>query len=178
MRSGRPKTPLTLSDEQREQLQGLARSRSLPSGLVDRVRIVLMAAEGESNKAISTRLGLSEPTVGKWRKRFLQRGVEGLHDELRPGRPRSISDEQVAELVNTTLQDKPAGATHWSCRTMAKKHGVSKATVNRIWQSHQIKPHRTESFHSHPRRRKVWRIPPGLLRNITVDLKTRFRVFP
>ena len=146
MRSGRPKTPLVLSDEQREQLQGLARSRSLPSGLVNRVRIVLLAAEGVSNKEIASRLGLSQPTVGKWRKRFLERGLEGLHDELRPGRPRSIPDEQVAELINTTLQTKPEGATHWSCRTLADQVGVSKSTVQRVWSAFGLKPHRSETF--------------------------------
>jgi putative transposase len=146
MPPGRPKTPLTLSAQQQEQLQSLARSRSLPSGLANRVRIVLLAAEGESNRAIGARLGLSEPTVGKWRKRFLELGVEGLHDELRPGRPRSISDEQVAELVNTTLQEKPAGATHWSCRALAGHTGVSKSTVQRVWKAFGLKPHRFEHF--------------------------------
>jgi len=146
MRSGRPKTALVLSDEQREQLQGWARSRSLPSGLVNRVRIVLLAAEGIDNKQVAARLGLSQPTVGKWRRRFLEQGLEGLHDELRPGRPRSISDEQVAELINTTLQTQPEGATHWSCRTLAGQTGVSKSTVQRVWNAFGLQPHRSETF--------------------------------
>ena len=146
MRSGRPKTALVLSDEQREQLQGWARSRLLPSGLVNRVRIVLLAAEGIDNKPIAARLGLSQPTVGKWRRRFLEQGLEGLHDELRPGRPRSISDEQVAELIDTTLQTQPEGATHWSCRTLAGQTGVSKSTVQRVWNAFGLQPHRSETF--------------------------------
>jgi len=146
MRSGRPKIPLVLSDEQRSQLEALARSRSLPSGLVRRVRVVLLAADGMSNKDIAERLGLSLPTVGLWRRRFLDRGLEGLHDELRPGRPRSISDEEVAELINTTVQTKPKSGTHWSCRTLAAQTGVSKSTVQRVWHAFGLKPHRWESF--------------------------------
>ena len=146
MRTGRPKIPLVLSDEQRTQLEAFARSRSLPSGLVNRVRIVLLAAEGLSNEDIATRVGVSRQTVGLWRRRFLEGGVEGLHDELRPGRPRSISDDEVANLIDTTVQTKPKNATHWSCRTMAAKTGVSKSTVQRVWHAFGLKPHRSESF--------------------------------
>jgi len=146
MRTGRPKTPVVLADEQREQLQTWARSRLLPQGLVNRLRIVLLAAEGVSNRGIGARLGLSEPTVGQWRRRFLQRGVAGLHDELRPGRPRSITDEQVAELVHTTRQSRPPGATHWSCRTLARQAGVSKSTVQRVWSAFGLQPHRAQTF--------------------------------
>lgn len=146
MRTGRPKVPIVLSDQQRAQLEALTRSRSLPSGLVGRARIVLLSAEGVSNKDIAVRLGLSEPTVGKWRKGFLAHGIDGLFDEPRPGRPRSISDEQVAELINTTLQTKPEGATQWSCRSLADETGVSKSTVQRVWNAFGLKPHRTESF--------------------------------
>jgi putative transposase len=114
--------------------------------LVNRVRIVLLAAEGVDNKQIAARLGLSQPTVGKWRRRFLEQGLEGLHDELRPGRPRSISDEQVAELINTTLQTQPEGATRWSCRTLAGQTGVSKSTVQRVWNAFGLQPHRSETL--------------------------------
>ena len=146
MRTGRPKAPLVVADEQREQLKALTRSRSLPSGLVRRARIVLLSADGVTNKEIGTRLGLSQPTVAKWRNAFIRGGVDGLYDEPRPGRPRSISDEQVAELINTTLQTTPKGATHWSCRTLAKETGVSKSTVQRVWRAFGLKPHRTKSF--------------------------------
>jgi putative transposase len=137
---------LVLSDEQRTQLEAFARSRSLPSGLVNRVRIVLLAAEGLSNEDIATRVGVSRQTVGLWRRRFLEGGLEGLHDELRPGRPRSISDDEVAKLIDTTLQTKPKGATHWSCRALAAQTGVSKSTVQRVWHAFGLKPHRWESF--------------------------------
>jgi putative transposase len=147
MPRGRPKAPLNLSVPERQQLEGLVRSRSLPSGLVNRVRIVLMADAGLTNRAIAARLGLSQPTVGKWRRRFLQHGLPGLHDELRPGRPRSIPDERVAELVNRTLHTKPKdGSTHWSCRTLAAETGVSRSTVHRIWTIFGLKPHRHKHF--------------------------------
>jgi len=146
MRTGRPKAPLVVADDQREQLETLTRSRSLPSGLVRRARIVLLSADGVTNREIGARLGLSQPTVAKWRNAFIDNGVDGLYDEPRPGRPRSISDEQVAELINTTLQTTPEGATHWSCRTLAKQTGVSKSTVQRVWSAFGLKPHRTESF--------------------------------
>jgi putative transposase len=146
MTRGRPKTPLVLSAEEREQLRSWSRSRSLPKGLVDRVQIVLLSADGETNKAIAARLGLSQPTVGKWRRRYLERGLQGLHDELRPGRPRSIEDERIAGLITDTLKKQPKGATHWSCRTMAAEAGVSKSTVQRIWQAVRLQPHRYDYF--------------------------------
>jgi putative transposase len=146
MPRGRPKAELVLSDPEREQLEALARSRSLPSGLVDRVRVVLLSAEGLTNKQIGVRLGLSQPTVGKWRRRYLAHGLQGLHDELRPGRPRSIDDERIAALIHTTLRTKPQGATHWSCRTMAAQAQVSKSTVQRVWSAFGLQPHRYEYF--------------------------------
>src|SRR5208282_1607352 len=96
MRSGRPKQPLVLNPDERQQLQSVACSRALPHGLVQRAQIVVLAADGLSNTAIARRLHLSLPTVGIWRQRYLQAGLQGLHDELRPGRPRSISDDNVA----------------------------------------------------------------------------------
>jgi len=146
MPRGRPKQALTLSDQDRQQLQAVARSRSLPSGLVRRANIILLSAEGLDNKQIAARLDISQPTVGNWRRRFLARGLEGLHDELRPGRPRSIADEQVAELINTTLHTEPEADTHWSCRTMAGQAGVSKSTVQRVWNAFGLKPHRYDYF--------------------------------
>lgn len=146
MARGRPKTPLVLSEQERKQLEAWTGSRSLPKGLVDRVRIVLWSAEGLTNKQIASRLGLSQPTVGKWRKRYLEGGLQGLHDELRPGRPRSIEDERIATLLTTTLTRKPEGETHWSCRTMAAEVGVSKSTVHRIWRTVRLQPHRYAYF--------------------------------
>ena len=120
MRTGRPSATIVLAEEERQQLQALAGSRSLPYGLVSRARIVLLAAEGNTNQVIAQKVGLSAQSVCKWRQRYLQDGIAGLHDELRPGRPRSISDEQVAELLRKTLSSKPTGATHWTIRSMAK----------------------------------------------------------
>lgn len=146
MRMGRPKSKLTLSSRQREQLLAWARSRSLPQGIACRVRIVLLADEGLNNKEIASQIGLSQATVGKWRSRFLERGLEGLHDELRPGRPRSISDEKVAELLQKTIQSTPPEKTHWSCRDLAAETGISKSMVQRLWHDFGLKPHRFSTF--------------------------------
>jgi putative transposase len=146
MAMGRPKVALVLTPEQREQLEGLAGSRSLPAGLVMRARIILLSASGKTNLQIARQLELTKATVGKWRRRFLQQDVAGLHDELRPGRPRPISDERVAQLVRKTLETKPKGGTHWSIRQIAAETRVSKSTVHRIWQAFGLEPHRQKHF--------------------------------
>jgi putative transposase len=146
MRTGRPKTPIFLSEEEEEQLKSMVNSRSLPHGLVTRAQIVLMAAEGATNHAIAQEVRLSLPAVCKWRQRYLQQGLSGLHDELRPGRPRSISDEKVAVLIRKTLQTKPKDGTHWSIRSIAKQTKLSRPTVHRIWQAFGIQPHRQRHF--------------------------------
>src|SRR6516164_4753507 len=107
MSLGRPLTPLQLEPEQRQQLEAMASSRSLPHGLVTRVRIILLSADGLSNKDIAARLHLNQMTVGLWRRRFLKQGLTGLHEELRPGRPRSIPDEKVATLIRRTCEPNP-----------------------------------------------------------------------
>ena len=119
MAMGRPKAALVLSAQQREQLESLANSRSLPAGLVGRAKIILLSASGKTNLQIARQLRVTNATVGKWRRRFLKHDVAGLHDELRPGRPRPISDERVAQLVRKTLETKPKGGTHWSIRQIA-----------------------------------------------------------
>lgn len=146
MAMGRPKAALRMLPEQREQLESLANSRSLPAGLVQRAQIILLSARGESNQQIAQRFGLANATVGKWRERFLEQGVSGLHDELRPGRPRSISDERVARLVRRTLDSKPVDGTHWSIRQMAQETRLTKSTVHRIWQAFGLQPHRQRHF--------------------------------
>jgi transposase/DNA-binding CsgD family transcriptional regulator len=146
MAMGRPKAVLVLSAEQREQLEGLANSRSLPAGLVRRAKIILLSASGKTNKQITRQMGLTNATVGKWRRRFLEQDVSGLHDELRPGRPRPISDERVAQLVRKTLETKPKDGTHWSVRQIAKQTCLSKSTVHRIWQAFGLEPHRQKHF--------------------------------
>jgi len=120
MRTGRPKAELVLSQDEHAQLSAMARSRSIPAALVTRARIVLGAANGEPNSMIADRVQLSQATVGKWRRRFLEHRLGGLHDELRPGKPRTIDDERVAELIHKTLHTRPAdGSTHWSVRAIA-----------------------------------------------------------
>ncbi len=146
MPAGRPKAVITLSPEEREQLQAWAVSRSLPHGLVTRAKIVLWAADGLTNSAIAQKVDLSAISVGKWRKRFLEQGLQGLHDEMRPGRPRSIADEKIALAIKTTLQTKPEDGTHWSCRSLAQTTGISKSTVQRIWNAFGLQPHRQRHF--------------------------------
>ena len=119
----------------------------MPYSLVVRAQIILACSNGEANKDIAERLGLSGMTVDKWRKRFLDQGITGLHDELRPGRPRSYKDEKVAEVINFVLQTKPDdGSPHWSTRTVAKETGASKTTVHRWLQAFSVKSHLQETF--------------------------------
>ena len=146
MITGRPKKPVILSEEEHEQLKAIVNSRSLPHGLVRRARIILMAAEGVPNCTIAETIGISHQTVCQWRQRYLQQGLQGLHDELRPGRPRSISDEKVAELVRKTIQTKPENGTHWTIRTVANDTGLSRPTVHRIWRAFGLQPHRQRHF--------------------------------
>ena len=146
MAMGRPKAALILTPEQREQLEGMVKSRSLPAGLVSRARIVLMSAAGKTNQEIARQLGITNATAGKWRRRFLQQDVTGLHDEWRPGRPRTVSDERVARLVRKTLETKPKDGTHWSVRQIAGETRLAKSTVHRIWRAFGLEPHRQRHF--------------------------------
>jgi putative transposase len=146
MKTGRPKPPILLSKEEKEQLKSLAASRSLPYGLVNRARIVLNSAEGTPNYVIGKKLGLNIHTITKWRKRYLQEGISGLHNELRPGRPRSISDERIAGMIRKTLQTKPQNGTHWTVRSLAKETKVSYPTVHRVWKAFGLQPHRQRHF--------------------------------
>ena len=143
---GRPPIPISLNEAEKAQLQSIARSLSLPHGMVRRAQIVLACAEGESHVAIAKRLGVSNMTVGKWRRRFHDHGIEGLDDEQRPGRPRTHDDERVAEVINTALQSPPANSTHWSVRALARHTGVSKSTVHRWFRLFNLQPHRQRHF--------------------------------
>jgi putative transposase len=146
MAIGRPKAELVVSAEEQARLSALAAARSLPHALVARAKLVLWAAQGESNGTIAQRLRWSMPTVGKWRRRFVERRLAGLHDELRPGRPRSYDDERVAELINRALRGQPKNATHWSVRALAAESGVSKSTVARYFALFGVQPHRGKNF--------------------------------
>jgi len=143
---GRPLAPLTLSESERDELRAITRSRSMPQSLATRARIVLLSADGESNTDIAERLGLSKPTVGIWRKRYLTQRIAGLYDEPRPGGPRSIRDEQVAALLRKTLKTKPKDGTHWTCRSIAAETKLSKSTVQRVWKAFGLQPHRQKHF--------------------------------
>jgi len=146
MKTGRPKQAIVLTREEEEQLKAIAASRSLPYGLVTRAKIITMAAEGESNKAVAHKVGYSPQSINLWRRRFLEKGISGLHDELRPGRPRSISDEQIAELIHKTIRTKPPGRTHWTTRSMADAIRISRPTIQRIWNAFGLQPHRQRHF--------------------------------
>ncbi|WP_454736480.1 IS630 family transposase [Cupriavidus necator] len=147
MPMGRPKVELVLSQDEQSQLASMARSRAIPAALVTRARIVLAAATGEPNSEIANRLQLTRATVGKWRARFLERRINGLYDELRPGKPRTIDDERVAELIKTTLHTKPAdGSTHWSVRAVAAETSISPTSVHRHFKLLGLQPHRSETF--------------------------------
>jgi transposase len=150
MRTGRPKTALVLTDDERRQLESLAhRARTAPQP-ARRARIVLACAAGPDNKTVARRLHLSPTTVCKWRARFLARRLDGLYDEPRPGAPRQITDAQVEDVVVRTLETLPRGATHWSTRDMAKTAGLSHVTISRIWHAFGLQPHRTETFKLSP----------------------------
>lgn len=150
MRTGRPKPSLVVTAEERRQLESLShRARSAP-WLARRARIVLACAEGQDNTRVATRLRLSPTTVCKWRARFIGDRVEGLYDEPRPGTPRSITDDQVEQVVVRTLETTPRGATHWSTRGMAKAIGLSHMAVSRIWRAFGLQPHRVETFKLSP----------------------------
>ncbi len=143
---GRAAVAIVLSEAERRELEGLARRRKTAQGLARRARIVLAAAEGLENKAIVGRLGADANTVGKWRRRFAERGLDGLLDEPRPGAPRKIGDEQIAEVIARTLEETPPDATHWSLRSMARAVGYAPSTIHRIWQAFGLQPHRSETF--------------------------------
>jgi transposase len=142
-----PKLPeLALTDDERATLQRWARRRTSSQALAERCRIVLACAEGASNIEVARRLGVSRPTVTKWRSRFVTRRLEGLADEPRPGAPRTITDEQVEGVIVTTLEQTPADATHWSTRSLARATGMSQTAVSRIWRAFGLRPHLTEAF--------------------------------
>jgi transposase len=141
---------LVLTTDERRELDSLAhRARSAPH-LARRARIVLACGEGRDNKTVAKRLRMSQTTVCKWRARFIEDRVAGLYDEPRPGAPRTITDDQVEQVIVRTLERMPRGATHWSTRDMAKAAGLSHTTVGRIWRAFGLQPHRTETFKLSP----------------------------
>jgi transposase len=145
-KTGRPKAVLTLTDAERDMLTRWSRRASSAQALALRCRIVLACADGLSNVEVARTLGVSRPTVGKWRSRFLVDRLDGLLDEPRPGRPSSITVDQIEEVVVATLEQTPTNATHWSRASMAQRSGLSKSTIGRIWRRFELKPHRSDTF--------------------------------
>ena len=143
---GRPVATLVLSAEERAYLERQVRRHRVARSLSERCRIILRCADGLSSKAVGADLGVHEHTVGKWRRRFLKDRIDGLYDEARPGRPRTIDDDQVAAVIEHTLATTPHDATHWSIRSMAKQTGLSHTTIRRIWTAFGLQPHRSETF--------------------------------
>jgi transposase len=141
---------VSISDEEREVLERWARRPKSAQALALRCRIVLAAAEGRQSNEIAGSLGCTTQTVGRWRGRFAARGLDGLHDEPRPGRPRRITDPDVERVIVKTLEEKPADATHWSTRSMAEATGLNQTAVSRIWRAFGLKPHRSEHFKLSP----------------------------
>jgi putative transposase len=146
MRTGRPKQSLELTVQERRDLTAVAASRSLPHGLVRRAQMILWTEDGMPVTEAARRLRVSPPAVGNWRRRFRELRLEGLHDQLKPGRPRSVDEERIAELLNTVLQRRPKAATHWSVRSLAAETGVSKSSVQRYLALFGVQPHRSKSF--------------------------------
>lgn len=146
MKRGRPRPATILTNQQREQLEQWTRRRSTAQALARRASIVLLSIEGINDVEIARRLRTTRETVGRWRRRFLKLGIDGLLDEPRPGAPRTITDKDVERVITLTLESKPKDATHWSTRGMAKHVGMSQTAITRIWRAFALQPHRSETF--------------------------------
>jgi transposase len=139
-----------LGEDERETLSRWARRRTSAQALALRCRIVLACADGLNNQQVAARLDVNQATVSKWRSRFVARRLEGLHDEPRPGAPRTITDDDVEAVIVKTLEDTPRDATHWSTRSMADATGMSQSAISRIWRAFGLKPHLVETFNLSP----------------------------
>jgi transposase len=145
-RRGPKLAELALTEDERATLQRWARRAKSSQALALRCRIVLACASGASNQAVAERLGISRPTVTKWRSRFVARRLEGLADEPRPGAARTITEEQVEQVLVMTLETTPKDATHWSTRSLARAMGMSQSAISRIWRAFGLKPHLVDTF--------------------------------
>ena len=143
---GRVPAVIELTDEEERDLRLVLRTPSAPQEQATRARIVLRAAEGASNTEIAREVGVSLPTVGLWRRKFSERGMDGLQTAPRSGRPREVTDDEVQRVLAKTLEPPPDGTTHWSVRRLAAATGISSSTVHRIWRDHKLKPHQVRSF--------------------------------
>jgi transposase len=145
-RTGRPKATITLSEADRAQLERFTSRARSARRLAFRSKIILASASGLSDVDVAAKLRTSGHTVGLWRRRFVEKGIDGLLDDPRPGAPRKITDDAIEKLVVETLETTPKGATHWSTREMAKHLGMSHTTVGRVWRAFGLKPHQSETF--------------------------------
>ena len=146
MARGRVAVAIELSAVERAELESLARRPKTAQGLARRARIVLASAEGLENKTIAERLGVTADTVGLWRRRYSERGLDGLYDEPRSGAPRTIGDDAIAETIRLTLETTPRDATQWSLRSMSRAVGYAPSTIHAIWKAFGLQPHRSETF--------------------------------
>jgi transposase len=144
--AGRRMAALVLSAEERTELTSLAARRNTAQALALRARIVLRCATGAENQQVAADLRIDKTTVGKWRRRFVERRMDGLRDEPRSGAPRTVDDARIEAVIVRTLESLPSDATHWSSRGMARASGLSISTVQRIWRAFGLQPHRLESF--------------------------------
>jgi transposase len=142
MRTGRPLTPITVTNDQRATLQNWIRRSKTAQALALRARIILACAEGKPNGVVASLMRVRQQTVCKWRSRFVNKGLEGLLDEPRPGTPRKVSDADVERVLTTTLESLPRDATHWSTRSLAQQSGLSRSTISRIWRAFGLQPDR------------------------------------
>jgi transposase len=143
---GRRAVEVMLQAGDRAVLEGWAGRPKTAQALAKRARIVLRAADGESATATAAAIEVSLLTVSKWRKRYMDRGADGLLDEPRPGQPRKVTDAEIERVLTLTLESKPVDATHWSTRTMARAAGINQTAISRIWRAFSLAPHRSETF--------------------------------
>jgi putative transposase len=145
-KSGRKGFVIQLNNKMKDELKTIANSRSLPHRMIIRAKILILADEGKTNAEIANLLSINAATVTKWKKYFNKNGLNDLFEEYRPGRPRTYSEDHVAELIQKTLNSVPDGETHWSTRSMEKETGISRSTINRIWNTFFLKPHKQSNF--------------------------------
>jgi len=144
--AGRRLPAIVLSEMERAELERLSRRQKTAQAIALRARIVLAASSGSRTEDTAKRLGVNPASVRRWHRRFVAKRLDGLHDERRPGTPRTITDERIEAVIVKTLETTPRGATHWSSRSMARASGVSVSSVQRIWRAFGLQPHRSETF--------------------------------